>query len=188
LGGQPEIAMHPSVLEFLKRALPGDVIPGKSILEVGSQNVNGSPRDVLPWKTASRYVGVDGGPGTDVDIVCDASDLVKRFGENAFDIVISTEMLEHAKEWQVAVTQMKRVLKPEGTLIITTRSPGFPYHAYPNDYWRFTKEDFRKIFSDMKPMDVCDDYSPTTPGVFLFAVKPYPFIELDISEIRVNPV
>jgi hypothetical protein len=44
-------------------------------------------------------------------------------------------------------------------------------HEYPSDYWRFTKEDFEAIFSDMKIVELQND--PEIPGVFLIAEKQY---------------
>lgn len=112
-------------------------------LEVGSFNVNGSVRSVIPVT-----IGTDMRPGPDVDEVCTASQLIKKFGCESFDNVVSTEMLEHAEDWKNALDNMWGVLKPGGMFLLTTRSPGFPLHDYPGDYWRFTVDDMKKIFPD----------------------------------------
>lgn len=160
--------MHPSVIDFLKRSIKSDEISGKSVLEVGSYNVNGTPREVLePMKPAS-YMGIDFQMGPCVDRVVSVDWLVQEFGMEKFDVVISTEMLEHVKSWQRATDQMKAVVKVGGLLIITTRSPGFPYHPYPEDHWRFTLDHFREIFVDMEILTLDQDV-PNMPGVLLKA-------------------
>lgn len=162
--------MHPSVIDFLRRRIDAFEISGKSVLEVGSYNVNGSPREVLEPMKPGSYLGVDSQPGPCVDKVVAADDLVREFGEERFDVVVSTEMLEHVRDWRKIVSQLKAVLKLGGLLLVTTRSPGFPYHAYPEDHWRFTLEDFRKIFFDMDILELERDL-PNMPGVLLKARK-----------------
>lgn len=176
--------MHASILDFLKRNLNVSETAGKTVLEVGSYDVNGSPRTVVMPLNPGSYVGLDGAPGPGVDVVGDAGELVSKFGRERFDIVISTEMLEHLREWKPAITEMKRVLKPGGILFVTTRSPGFMYHAYPVDKWRYTTEDFRAIFGDMEILRLADD--PVAPGVFLKARKPAEFTEQDLGAIQVR--
>jgi hypothetical protein len=160
--------MHPSVIDFLRRNVQSSDILGKSVLEVGSYNVNGSPREVIEPLRPGSYIGVDAQSGPCVDKVVAADDLVKEFGEERFDVVVSTEMLEHVRYWRRIVTQMKAVVKIGGLLVVTTRSPGFPYHAYPEDHWRFTKDHFLSIFQDMAIL-VLEDDIPNMPGVLLKA-------------------
>jgi hypothetical protein len=160
--------MHQSVIDFLRQEIKGSEILSKTVLEVGSYNVNGTPREVIGSLGASCYVGVDSQPGPCVDRVVSANELIKTFGEESFDVVISTEMLEHVRDWRMVVTQMKGVTKVGGLLVITTRSPGFPYHAYPEDHWRFTISDFQSIFQDMAIMTLKPD-APGFPGVLLKA-------------------
>ena len=97
----------------------------------------------------SEYLGVDAEAGIGVDEICWAEDIVGRFGEQSFDVVIATELLEHVADWRPVVENLKQVLHDGGVLVVTTRSEGFPYHAWPHDHWRYSIDDFRQIFADM---------------------------------------
>lgn len=177
---------HRSVLEFLRSRISSDDVFGKKVLEVGSLDVNGSPRDIVEPMGPALYVGVDMRPGPRVDQICDASALVSTFGADSFEVVLSTEMLEHAEDWRAAVSNMKRVVSPGGLLLITTRSPGFPQHDYPGDYWRFTRQDALEIFADMDEVEVEED--PMAEGIFVRARKPMAFLEANLAEKNVTTV
>jgi len=171
---------HSSCITFGKTNLTKDDIEGKRVLEVGSFNVNGSLRNIVETLRPQQYVGVDFQEGPGVDEICDADCLVDRFGVNAFDVVISTEMLEHVRNWQSVISNLKRVLKLGGVLAITTRSKGYPYHSAPYDFWRFEIRDMECIFSDLKIETLQTD--PEAPGVFLKARVPVVFEEKDLSK------
>jgi SAM-dependent methyltransferase len=143
---------------------------GKRVLEVGSYNVNGSFADHVKNFKPTEYIGVDLTEGPGVDRVMNSEDLIKEFGKNSFDLVISTEMLEHVRDWKAVIENLKGVLKPGGVMIITTRSDGFPFHEWPIDSWRYEVEDMKEIFSDFHPLHVEPD--PYEPGVFMRATKP----------------
>ena len=169
--------MHDSVLDFVSRALPDRC---KDVLEVGSRNVNGSARERI---TAMGYVGVDIEDGPDVDLVCSASDLIERFPEG-FDVVVTTEMLEHVEDWRSAVGNLKGVTRPGGVLVVTTRSEGFPYHEHPGDFWRYSADDMRRIFADWDLEMIEDDHQ--APGVFVKARRPLePREPVDLSGIEI---
>jgi SAM-dependent methyltransferase len=131
-------------------------------------------------------VGVDIEDGPGVDEICDASELVSRFGAEQFDVVLSTELLEHVHDWRQAVGQMKEVLRPGGMLLITTRSKGFGVHAYPYDYWRYEPDDMRRIFGDLEIESLERD--PTRPGVFLRARKPRGFEAADLENVALYSI
>lgn len=154
-----------AVLEFARAAWRVLARPGLRVLDVGARDVNGSLRDDVLATAPREYVAVDIVPGVGVGVICDASRLVDRFGTAAFDAVLCTEMLEHAKDWRGAVNAMKRVLRLDGVLVLTTRAPGFRRHAYPHDYWRFTVADMRAAFADMRGLVVLPD--PSAPGVMV---------------------
>jgi SAM-dependent methyltransferase len=169
-------------LDFEKRSIRRQEVTGKSVLEVGSLDVNGSFRFLMEQFHPRNYVGVDICSGPGVDEVCPAERLVERFGAESFDIVVSTELLEHVADWRKAVSNLKAILKPGGTLLITTRSRGTEYHGWPYDFWRYELEDMRQIFSDFD-IEVLEA-DPTAPGVFMKVRKRSPFMENDLSQIE----
>jgi len=143
----------------------------KRILELGSKSVNGSARHIIEKMCSPKeYMGIDIEKGKFVDLVLPAEQIIDHFAEESFDVVISTEMLEHVKDWRLVIDSIKKVLRLGGLVYITTRSYGFPYHGYPFDYWRYEESDMRKIFSDFKLLDI-KTQEPTSAGLFLRAMK-----------------
>jgi SAM-dependent methyltransferase len=143
-------------------------LKGKNVLEVGSRNVNGSVR---PLFESESYVGVDMMAGDSVDIVGRADDL--PFEDESFDVVVSTEMLEHDPFFWLSIPEMARVLKTDGYLLLTTRGIGFPYHEFPGDYWRFTEEAIRHLFAFavLIELEITPDEFSGHPGWFGLARK-----------------
>ncbi|BDR91654.1 methyltransferase domain-containing protein [Vulcanisaeta souniana] len=172
-----------AVLEFFhNNTEPGEFL-GKAVLEVGSRYVNGSVRPFIERFLKPRlYVGIDLEPGLFVDVVTPAEFMVNVFGVNRFDVVVSTELLEHVRNWRVVVNAMKLVLKPGGLIFIITRSRGFPYHAYPFDFWRYEVGDMARIFRDFEIITLMRD--PMEPGVFLKARKPMNWRPADLFNIE----
>src|SRR6266498_3525701 len=138
--------MHPSIIDlFAGGFLTRDEIAGKTILEVGSYDVNGSVRPIIETHGPASYLGVDGQAGPRVDRVVDCGDLLATFGDQTFDVVVTTEMLEHVADWRRCMANLAAVITEGGLLVLTTRSPGFPYHGYPDDFWRYTPEVMGRI-------------------------------------------
>ncbi|MFA5870341.1 MAG: methyltransferase domain-containing protein [Candidatus Paceibacterota bacterium] len=172
---------HVSCILYVAENIERNEIEGKDVIEVGSYDVNGSVRSIVGLLNPKKYIGVDIKDGPGVDFVCDASSLVDKFGKESFDVVISTELMEHVRDWKTVISNIKKICKPEGTIIITTRSRGFHFHAYPYDFWRYEKEDMQKIFSDFKIFSLKDD--PEASGVFVKMRKENSFIENDLKDI-----
>jgi hypothetical protein len=162
--------MHTSCLDFVARTLKPEHVTGKRVLEVGSQDVNGSVRPLVTGMWPASYLGVDQAPGQGVDEVRNVDDLEATYGPGKFDLVITTEMLEHVRDWRAAVMNLKAMAAAGGLLLVTTRSVGFPYHAYPEDHWRYELDDMRAIFADFDLLTLESD-PPPAYGVLMLARK-----------------
>lgn len=166
--------MHPSAYVFASRALEPAQVAGRRVVEAGAYNYNGSARDAITAMGPESYVGTDAQPGPGVDVVCPAEKLPGTLGEDSADVVVCTEMLEHAEDWRGAVAGMVRVLAPGGLLLLTTRGPGFPFHPHPSDFWRFTVADMDAVAEAcaLEVLRLEPDPDWNSPGVFLLARKP----------------
>ncbi len=161
-------------------------VKGKRVLDIGSYDVNGSLRYVIEMLEPSEYMGTDISEGPGVDKVCPADKLLEEFGENSFDLVISTSALEHIREWRDAVSNIKRVCKPGGLIILSMPSR-WPFHEYPYDYWRYGISDMEEIFKDCKILKLERDSSRMSQ-MYAKIEKPRKFNEVDISEYELYSV
>jgi len=103
------------------------------VLDIGSQDVNGSLKSVCPQQL--RYVGVDFVAGKNVDVIL--SDPYKLpFEDNYADVIVSSSCFEHSELFWITFLEIMRVLKPTGVFYLSAPSNG-PFHRYPVDCWRF---------------------------------------------------
>lgn len=157
--------MHDSVREFVADVVEAQQIAGRSVLEMGSLDVNGTVRDFF----TGPYVGIDAQAGPGVDYVCRSWDT--PFEAGSFDVVVSTEMLEHDERPALTFKEANRLLPHHGHLIVTARGPGFPQHDYPSDYWRFTPDDMSTLARAAGFEVVRSVADHHVPGAFLHAMK-----------------
>ena len=169
-----EAQVHESVMAWVPTVLGPNEVAGKRVLEVGSYNVNGSVRDYVMSLGPKEYLGVDAQEGPGVDWVANAEHLMDTV-PGSFDVVISTEMLEHVDRWAVCIAEMTEMVTGGGLLVLTTRSPGFPYHPYPVDRWRFTVDGMGQTLRAMDLRDVNVVPDPQVPGIFVTARRPPSF-------------
>ena len=85
------------------------------------------------------------------DIVADAHHLPFKDGE--FEVILSTETLEHVKDPFQVEREIRRVTASGGVLILSTRFV-FPIHDLPNDYWRFSKYGLRELFKEWDIVEI----------------------------------
>jgi len=183
---------HRECFEFGERNLPPEAIAGKDVLDVGASMDGGSMRPYIESHRPRSYVGVDIQKAPGVDVICDAMELLDRFGPESFDVLVANELLEHIRDWRRLVHIFKSVLRADGILIITTRSLGFPFHYAPFDFWRYEQEDMREIFRDCAILALESDTrkvkGKVTPGVFVAVRKPGAFDEADLRELALYSI
>lgn len=155
-------------MNFVRDVVGHYSLKGKYVLEAGSLNVNGSVRSLFE---ASDYVGIDMRDGPGVDRVMDAHVIAQHFAAEEFEVVVSTEMLEHDSEFWVSLVQMGWVLRRGGLLILTARGNGFPEHGYPHDYWRFMPGSADSLLALASCEKVSVGNDPQDPGVFVVGRK-----------------
>ena len=176
---------NPAGVAFVERMMPLAPVAGGEVLEVGSFFGTGpTARPIVVSRGPASYLGVDIQRGPGVDRIARVENLEREFGESSFDVLIATELVEHVLDWRSAFRNMKRVLRPGGVLLLTTRSLGYPYHAAPHDYWRYELEDMRDIFADMEVISIEAD--PSMPGVFAAVRRPEGFVEREVDEIELH--
>ena len=90
-------------------------------------------------------VGFDIAAGPGVQVGGDAHTL--PFADETFEIVLSTEVLEHLHSPHVAIAEMRRVLKKGGLVLLSTRFI-FPIHDAPHDYFRYTEFGLKRLFRE----------------------------------------
>ena len=90
-----------------------------------------------------------------VDIVADAHDL-HQIRDNEFDCILCTEVLEHLRTPEKAISEMYRVLKSGGELILTTRFI-FPLHNIPGDYFRYTRYGLEHLMKQFKTVEITEE-------------------------------
>jgi hypothetical protein len=118
-----------------------------NVLEIGSRIVSpgsASKRPLFPQ--AKSYTGFDYYPDSNTDVVGDAHKLSQYFGNQKFNAIFSISVFEHlAMPWLVA-REISKILEIGG---FTYHSSHFawPLHEKPWDFWRFSDEGLRVLFS-----------------------------------------
>src|SRR4051812_20469594 len=116
---------HENQFEFIrlvKQHFP-TFFEGTSVLEIGSLDINGSVRNFF---SAAKYTGVDVAPGRGVDEVGQGQLVGHPSG--TFDVVISCECMEHNPFWVETVSNMFRMAKPGGLVIVSCATTGRAEH------------------------------------------------------------
>ena len=100
-----------------------------------------------------------------VDVVGDGHSL--PFKDSVFDAVISEAVLEHVQDPNRVVSEIYRVLKPDGYVCAAVPFlQGF--HASPHDYQRYTVPGFNHLFSAFTRIESGACAGPTTSLHWIF--------------------
>lgn len=126
------------LLESISKDLDGEML-----LDFGSGD---TPYRQLFESRVGRYVGADleANPVAAAVINPDGTLAVE---DESFDVVLSTQVLEHVLDPMKYLAEARRVLRPKGELILSTHGY-WRYHPHPTDYWRWTASGLRKIVEE----------------------------------------
>ena len=103
------------------------------VVEIGSQDLNGSLRSLAP--VGAEYLGVDFVAGRGVDVILD--DPYKLpFPDEYCDIVVCSSVFEHSEFFWLLFEEILRILKPTGLFYLNAPSNGH-FHRHQVDCWRF---------------------------------------------------
>lgn len=151
---------------FLKRKVP--TVSGP-VLEVGSKEY-GTITSTFREFYGSEYVGADMAEGKGVDVVVDLSRTTGPLQDGHFDLVVCCSVLEHVDLPYAMADNMVRLLRPGGKIYVSVPWV-WRYHAYPDDYWRFSWSGIKALFPDSMTWDEpefsttrTDDFFPAVPG------------------------
>ena len=106
---------HPDQIEWCEQVKENNLhhFRKKRVLDIGSLDVNGNNRYL--FKTC-KYIGLDVVPGPNVDVVSIAH---LYMPSTPFDVVLSTNALEHDLYWRQTLDAMLTFLKPAGLLFFS---------------------------------------------------------------------
>lgn len=111
------------------------------LLDLGARN---KPYYEIFQEETSKYVALDIDPHSQVDVYGDC--LALPFKDNSFDTILMTQVLNDVYHIEKAVSEIKRVLRRRGCLILTeSQSTGL--HDVPHDYFRFSKFALAKLMA-----------------------------------------
>lgn len=87
-----------------------------------------------------------------------------------FDLVISTQVAEHVPDPAVYFEECLRLLKPGGTLFLTTHG-SFEDHGFPSDYQRWTAQGLARDLNRAGFSEITIDKLTVGPRAALFQVE-----------------
>ena len=107
-------------------------------LHVLDYGCGGSPyRRLFP--NAVRYVRADLSGTPEIDHTFSSDSRLPDLASGSFDLVFSTQVLEHVSDPAAYLAEAFRLLRPGGKLLLSTHGT-FPDHGCPHDYWRWTSD------------------------------------------------
>ena len=100
---------------------------------------------------------IEARPDVHVDIIADVHNL-SMIQNATYDVILCAEVLEHLHTPAKAIAEMRRILRPNGMIILTTRFI-FPLHDVPHDYYRYTKYGLRHLMQDFTIIELVEEAS-----------------------------
>jgi SAM-dependent methyltransferase len=136
--------MHTEAYAYIQQQAERFSPAGLRVLELGSHYVNGSVRPL--FASAAVYAGLDRWPGEGVDITADCAEFD---GGKLWDMVVTTESLEHTFTPQDVIDCAKRALRKGGRIFITAAAPPRVPHRCDGHSDDLRGEQYQNVTPDM---------------------------------------
>ena len=115
--------MHAEAYAFVRSIVELTHRP-RAAVEFGAYDVNGNCRSLFP--SVTRWHGIDVRPGPNVDEVANAETWRTKA---RYDLVLCTEVLEHARHPDLIVGSAFRALRKKGKFVMTCAGNGREPHT-----------------------------------------------------------
>ena len=157
-----------------------------NVLDVGSLDINGSNRYLFSG-VFTTYTGLDIAAGRNVTVVSKGHEWSAP--DACYDIIISTECFEHDKYYPQTLTNIIRMLKPNGMFLFTCATTGRAEHGtiqsdvysspltsqipeWCSYYKNLTEDDIRQAIDvDKKFKKYQFETNPYSHDLYFFGIK-----------------
>jgi ubiquinone/menaquinone biosynthesis C-methylase UbiE len=165
---KPELVPHSKWQSYLSSNFNR---PGVRILEVGSRNVTGGASK--RFFSQANYVGFDFYEGENVDVVGDAHKLSSYFGDQRFDLIMSSAVFEHFHMPWIVAHEIQKLLRIGGYVFVETHF-SFGTHERPWNFFQFSDMGLRALFNSGLGFELVDSgMSNPMNGVFSQEAEEY---------------
>lgn len=118
-------------------------INDKKNLEVLDYGCGSKPYQYLFKDKTQKYIGVDVGDNPHADLLIEPEQKL-NLTDNQFDVILSSQVLEHVEDVDGYMNECFRLLKTGGILFLSTHGT-WQYHAAPYDFNRWTSIGLKKL-------------------------------------------
>lgn len=129
-----------SIREFAKK------IKNQEILEIGA----GKNSVKSLFDKSNNFIVSDKNPQIPGFLKIDVN---KMKFKNRFNLIVCINVLDDIFDYQKAVDNIFVAMKKNGVCYIVVNG-FYPLHDLPNDYWRFTENSLKKIFTMFHKIDI----------------------------------
>lgn len=123
---------------------------GIIVLDIAPQIHEGAKK----YFKLAKVKTLDIDPSSDCDYI---ADITKKNGNTiapeTFDVIVCTEVLEHTYNPFAASSEMWRILKHDGSILLSVPF-NFRIHGPLPDCWRITEYGLRSVFSQFRSIDI----------------------------------
>jgi SAM-dependent methyltransferase len=126
------------------------------VLDIAPQDYAGARPHFPPEVQVETF---DLNPDAGCTFTGDICQMNPQVPSSRYDLIVCTEVLEHTLQPFDAVKEMRRMLKPGGTLALSTPF-NFRIHGPLPDCWRFTVHGLKALLQDFDDVEIREMQTP----------------------------